>query len=151
MPGPITIELPARVTFEGDILTEITVNGVAWAGQAYVPVPTTLPAVIANNESLSSAIALGVSALRSVRPCAIKVDNWDAADMSFQASTDGTTWVDVYRQDGDELTIDMAADRAVVLTPADFIGFSWLKVRSGTSGAPINQTPAVAVTLFCAQ
>lgn len=151
MTGARTIEVPAKLTFEDGILTAITVNGVEWAGQAYVPIPTTLPATIANTGSLSSAIDLAVSDLRSVRPCAVLVDNWDPADMSFQASVDGTAWVDVYRQDGTELTVEMGAGRAVVLTPADFIGFAWLKVRSGTSGAPVVQSPAVAVTVFCAQ
>ena len=115
------------------------------------PLPTYIPATIANNESLSSEIALAVSELRSVRPCAVLVDNWDAADMSFQGSTDGVDWYDIYRQDGTELTVEIEADRIVVLTPADFLGFAHLKVRSGTSGSPVNQSPAVAVTLFCAQ
>lgn len=147
----ITIDVPAKLTFEGDILTEITVNGAAWRGQTYVPVPTTIPATIADGASLSSAIDLGVSDLRSVRPCALLVDNWDAADMSFQGSADGDDWYDIYRQDGTELTIEIAADRIVVLTPADFLGFLYLKVRSGTTDTPINQSPAVAVTMFCAQ
>ena len=151
MVGTRTIELPARLTFEDDLLTSITVNGADWAGQAYVPVPTTLPATIANGASLSGAIDLSVSTLRSVRPCAVLVDNWDAADMSFQVSPNGTTWYDVYSQNGDELTISIEAGQAVILTPADFIGFAWLKVRSGTSDAPVNQSPAVAVTVFCAQ
>jgi hypothetical protein len=147
----VTLEVPAKITIEDGILTTITVSGADWVGQVYVPVPITIPATIADGASLSSVIDLGVSALRSARPGAVLVDAWDAADMSFQVSEDGTTFFDLYRQDGTELTIEIAADRVIVLTPADFLAFQYLKVRSGTTGSPVVQSPAVAVTVFCAQ
>ena len=64
----------------------------------------TQTAVIANGASLSSAVALGAKNLIAiVFPAA-----WTAASVTFQASVDGTTFVDIYDSSA-ELVVASAA------------------------------------------
>lgn len=69
--------------------------------------------------------------------------SWTAANLTLQSSKDGgETWQNVYDKSGTEVTITVAADRYVVLdsTLTDLLrGARNLKIRSGTSGAPVNQ------------
>jgi hypothetical protein len=64
---------------------------------------------------------------------------WTAADLTFQGSIDGTTFGNMYDKDGNEYTVKAAASRFVLLPIADFLGLRYLKIRSGTSGAPVTQ------------
>jgi hypothetical protein len=92
-------------------------------------------ATIANGASLSGAIDLGQSrAARIVMPAA-----WTAADLTVQTSYDGVTYNNLYNSDGTEYTIKAAASRSILLSLVDFIGIRFLKLRSGTSGTPVNQ------------
>lgn len=69
---------------------------------------------------------------------------WTAASLTFQASLDGTTWANYYiRVDNttlSELTITTpAASVFVAVDPTLFAGVTYLRIRSGTSGTPVNQ------------
>lgn len=67
---------------------------------------------------------------------------WTAASITFQASVDGTTFQDVYDTEGNEYTIasaGAAASRFIALDPRDFAGVRFLKIRSGSSAAAVNQ------------
>lgn len=100
---------------------------------------------IANGASLSSAIDLdenGIVALQM--PSA-----WTAANLTFQGSYDGVTFADVYDSAGTELSVTAAASRYIVLTPATFAGLRHLKVRSGTTGTPVNQGAARTIIPMC--
>ena len=102
-------------------------------------------ASIANGASLSGAVVLPPAEYL----CGISMPAaWTAANLTFQASFDGTTYYDLYDQDGTELNITAAASRHIVLNPDNFWGFKWLKVRSGTTGTPVNQGAARTITLL---
>lgn len=92
----------------------------------------TIPA----NASLS-----GTVQLNEFVPVAIVMPSaWDAANLTFQASEDGTTFLDLYGTSGSELQVTAGANRFIALDPVQFRGARFLKVRSGTSGTPVNQS-----------
>ena len=66
---------------------------------------------------------------------------WVAANLTFQTSADGgTTYQNFYDSVGNEYTVTAAASRNIMINAADFLGVRYLKIRSGTSGTPVNQT-----------
>lgn len=77
---------------------------------------------------------------------------WVAAAMTFQAAdaSDGT-FRDVYDSSGTEKSVTVTADDHVVLDPANWYSVKHLKIRSGTSGTPVNQTAERTITLFFAR
>lgn len=148
----VSVEIPARLTYEDGELTEITVNGVAWSGQNYIPAPYSVPCTIASGESVSSVIDLTVSAYRCPRLCAISVGDWTTAGITVLVSdaVDGT-FRPLYDQNGNEYVVTVSADKTFVVTPADTIGFGFMKIRSGTAASPVNQAAERTLTLFLAQ
>ena len=101
-------------------------------------------ATIANGASLSDAMVLPPAEYLCgiVMPAA-----WTAANLTFQVSEDGVTYNNLYDQDGNEITATAAASRYIVMTPENFWGQHWIKVRSGTAGTPVNQGAARTVKL----
>lgn len=75
---------------------------------------------------------------------------WTSAAITFQASPDyddddTVAFADVYNSSGTEYTISSAnavAGRFIALDPRDFAGIRFLKIRSGVSGAAVNQAAA---------
>jgi hypothetical protein len=66
---------------------------------------------------------------------------WDAANLTFQGSIDGTNFFNVYDDSGNEVTVQAAASRLILIaSPLLYLGLQRLKIRSGTNAAPINQT-----------
>jgi hypothetical protein len=105
----------------------------------------TISATVLNGATgLSAAIFLGDQV-----PVRIQMSTgWSAADLTFQVSADGTTFFDKYDGPGGyEYTIKAAASRSIDLNPSDWLGASWIKVRSGTTGTPVNQGADRALTL----
>jgi hypothetical protein len=96
-------------------------------------------ATIALNTALTPEIDLGAGRIVGIlMPAA-----WDAAVMTFQASPDGgTTWGELVDKTGSALSFTVAAGTFIYLDPTIFIGINALKIRSGTSGAAVNQTAA---------
>lgn len=93
-------------------------------------------AVIANGESLAPAVYLEGEVLVGIRiPAA-----WTAASITFQASMDDVTYLNVYLSTAaTELAITVAVDRHIWLDPWENASYRWLKVRSGTAAIPVNQ------------
>jgi len=92
---------------------------------------------ITNGTSLSPAIDLadyGYRPIAIVMPAA-----WTAANLTFQGSHDGSTFNNLYTSAGVEYLVTAAASQYIILNPADFLGVQVLKIRSGTSGTPVNQ------------
>lgn len=108
---------------------------------------TTVEVVIANGASLSAQVDLTRLQLRAIQMPAA----WDAANLTFQSMPRaGDTLQNVYDKAGTEHTITAAASRYIVPTGADAqaleaLGFT--KIRSGTSGASVNQTAARTLVL----
>ena len=101
---------------------------------------------IANGESLSDAVAIpGFTVVRIGLPA-----TWTAADLTFQESEDNSTFYNVSPADSDtEYTVEAAASALKIIPPSNLLGLLGnLKVRSGTSGSPVNQGGARIVTLW---
>ena len=102
----------------------------------------TRTAVIENGGSLSGAVDLGGRKLVAI----VMPDTWTAASLTFQASPDGTNYFNVY-DDPTERKLTVAASYYSALNIADWVGFRWLKFRSGTAGTPVNQAAERTLTL----
>lgn len=98
----------------------------------------TYTATIANGESVSGIIHLQAQRLFALQMPAA----WTTGKLTFQGSYDGNTFYNVYDEDGNELEVEAAAQRFIILDPAKFIGLQRLKIRSGTSGVAVNQGAA---------
>lgn len=118
-----------------------TATPVAAQGADIATVTTTIAAA----SSLSPAIDLTTKRLAGI----IIPASWTTANLTLQASADGTNWFNVYDALGTEYTITAAASLAIIVPLTDMIGFRYLKIRSGTSGTPVNQTDARTLTLIC--
>ncbi|MGY4295388.1 hypothetical protein ACVWXN_003483 [Bradyrhizobium sp. i1.4.4] len=95
------------------------------------------PITILSGQSLSSASVH----LHQQRMFAILMPAaWTAAALTFQASIDGTNFFNVYDDAGNEVTVQAAASRFVVLaSPLLYLGIQRLMIRSGTNGTPVAQ------------
>jgi hypothetical protein len=102
-----------------------------------------LTANIPNGQSLSQAVYVGAAVPTGIQMPAA----WDAANITFQGSADGVTFYDVYDITGAEAVVVAAAARYIPLGALDFNGMIYFKVRSGTTGAPVNQTAARAISI----
>ena len=119
----------------------VLVRGIDTSGADYligvssIGVRSTAAATIASGGSLSGAVDIGDNVVVGiVIPAA-----WTVAVITFDASIDGTTYGPLYDRYGTEYTVQVAAARAIPLSIQDFVGFRYLKIRSGTSGTPVNQ------------
>lgn len=72
---------------------------------------------------------------------------WTAADLTVQTSRDGVAWYDLYDEYGTPYTIKAAADRAVFINPGPLLAVNYIRLRSGTPAAPVNQASAATITL----
>jgi len=101
-------------------------------------------ATIANGASLSAAIALSPDmAVVSIQMPAA----WTTANLTFQGGADGVTYADLYKLDGTEYSVVAAASRYVKVPLGDLLGMAYLRVRSGTTGTPVNQGAARTLLL----
>ena len=104
---------------------------------------------IASGANITDALNVGNGRLVGIAMPAA----WDTAAITFQASADGSTYYDLYDSDGSEVTISSsaaAASRYLAFTSAMlpvFAGLRYLKIRSGTSATPVNQTADRILTL----
>ena len=77
----------------------------------------------------------------------ITASSWDVAKMTFQASLDGNNFFDVTYKGTEYEVASVTAAKFIAVDPEVFYGAKYIKVRSGTSGAPTNQVDATIVTL----
>ncbi|SRR6266516_5412520 len=106
--------------------------------------PTTKTVTIVSGTSLSPGVEIGEGVL-----VAIDVPTFTSAVITFQVSSDGgVTYRDAYDAAAAEITLGAATtgNRAIA-APATLNGAWWLKVRSGTSAAPVNQGADRVITL----
>ena len=64
---------------------------------------------------------------------------WDTADVSFEASHDGTSFVEM-QEFGAAVSIQAAAQKYVPLDLTKFVGVTYLRVRSMAGGSPVPQS-----------
>ena len=69
---------------------------------------------------------------------------WDAANLTFQVSRNGSDWLDLYDDAGNEVTVTASSGTSIgIKSSADaFKPWQYVKIRSGTSALPVNQTAA---------
>ena len=107
------------------------------------PVQAMAAAQIASGASLSTAVDLGdLRLVRIATPAA-----WTAAVLTFQVSYDGATWADLYDESGNEVSYTLVAGKSMRLPITDWLGVRHVKLRSGTSAAPVNQGAARSFVL----
>lgn len=104
-------------------------------------------AFIANGTALSVPFNLSDKVL-----CAVIIPpTWTPAALTFQASDDGgATFNSMFDDQGVEVTVASAsvvAGQRISLDPSTFCSVDFIKVRSGTSGAPVNQAGDRHLTL----
>ena len=107
----------------------------------------TFTATIANGESLSGAVDLEGYTLTGI----YMPGTWAAAAITLQSDSPvaaENTFLNVYDDAGTEKSITTAASRFVLLDPSEFVGIRRLKVRSGTSASPVNQSGGTDVLLI---
>lgn len=102
----------------------------------------TTAVTIANGVSLSDAVDLrGRKLVAIIMPAA-----WTTASLTFQGSVDGTNFFNVY--DGAaERALPVAASYYSTLAIVDWVGFRYIRLRSGTAGTPVNQGGTRTITL----
>jgi len=67
-------------------------------------------------------------------------DEWDTANLTFQISTNGEFYNDLYYANGDEYLIYAAKQRAIIIDQEEWVPGLWVKIRSGTAAQPVVQT-----------
>lgn len=74
---------------------------------------------------------------------------WDAADISLAGSPDGgNTWMRIYDANGTEYVIKAAAGRYIPIDLSMTMGIKHLRIYSGVSGAPVDQSADRILTLM---
>lgn len=95
---------------------------------------TVVPVTILSGASLSGAGYIGLGRLVGIEMPA----TWTTATLTFQgANDDAATYRNVYDGTGSETEFQAAASR--LITVDEYGGATWVKIRSGTSGSPVNQ------------
>lgn len=105
------------------------------------PSPIRIPATIPNGQSMCEVVDLDAQVLSGIR--LPNSAGWTSANLTFMVSCDGgKTFADLYK-DGSEYTITVPTGRTnptfFAVPPQDFVGFSHIRVRSGTAATPVNQ------------
>ena len=123
----------------------------ALAVAAVGQVTNKIDAVIASGQSLSATVELkpqgrsGACTLATI----VMPSAWTAANITFQGSVDGQTFGNIYDDSGAEVVVTAAASRVIVVTASYFWGIRWIRLRSGTSSAPVNQAAQRTISLYC--
>lgn len=99
-------------------------------------------ATIANAAALSDAVEI-----EGMKPVLLDVPAWTAAVITFQVSHDGVTFRDLYDEDAAEVNCSTFSTARVLQLPAQLEGAAFLKIRSGTTGTPVNQGAARTLKL----
>lgn len=98
---------------------------------------------ILNGASLSDAADFGaIGRLTDI----VMPGTWDAANITFQVSDDGSNFQNLFDDAGNEVTVTNPAASKTMAFRQDLrrllSRFQFVKIRSGTSGAAVNQTTA---------
>lgn len=115
----------------------------------FPPIAASTTVTIAQGAALSGAVDLYGCSLVGIQMPA----TWTAASLSFDVSIDGTTYTALYTVSSalaatEYAITSPAASYGISLDPAIFAGWRFLKVRSGTAAATVNQAAARVITLI---
>ena len=122
--------------------------GPAYAGMPAVsvqPQHEAVYAVFAQTSTVATAVDLQGGRLVAIQ----MPSTWVSANLTYQASWDGTTYADLYDDGGNEVSTVVTQSRYVVFDSLDSMeGARFVTVRSGSSGTVVTQTAATTVTLI---
>ena len=122
--------------------------GPAYAGMPAVsvqPQHEAVYAVFAQTSTVATAVDLQGGRLVAIQ----MPSTWVSANLTYQASWDGTTYADLYDDGGNEVSTVVTQSRYVVFDSLDNMeGARFVTVRSGSSGTVVTQTAATTVTLI---
>ena len=91
---------------------------------------------IPHNESLSDgADCTGGTIVRITVP-----QEFTDANLTFQASSNGDLFNDLYDAEGEEITMVATPDTTIVIKADWTRALGWIKIRSGTRAHPVPQT-----------
>lgn len=102
-----------------------------------------LTVTIDNGASLSSAAHIGSGEL-----VGIMLPTLTSASLTFQASADGVTYAEALDASSSAVAVGTSTGARYIKAPADLAGIPFLKIRSGTSGAPVQQGAERIITLI---
>lgn len=107
-----------------------------------------VPVQITSGTALSSEIDIGGWTLVGI----VVPSNWTTSGLSFQASADGgQSFGELLDMTATAIAISSVpggAQAFIAVDPTKWRGVRSLKVRSGTSSAPVNQTNTVTLQLL---
>jgi deoxyadenosine/deoxycytidine kinase len=90
---------------------------------------------ISQNESLSDGVdCTGGDIVRITVP-----QEFTPANLTFQSSTDGNLYNDLYDAEGEEITMVAKPDTTIIVRADWTRSLGWIKIRSGTRAAPVEQ------------
>jgi hypothetical protein len=88
------------------------------------------------NESLSDGVdCTGGSIVRITVP-----QEFTPSNLTFQASSNGDLYNDLYDAKGDEITLVAKPDTTIIIAASWTRAIGWIKFRSGTRSHPVAQT-----------
>jgi hypothetical protein len=93
---------------------------------------------IASGDSLSAAVFVGQGVPVSIDLPA----SFTGTEITFQASRDNDTYLDLTDSSGGEVQVTVSASKSVALDAVYLAGAIYLKVRSGTSAVPTAEAGA---------
>ncbi len=98
--------------------------------------PLTLVTIPSSGTSITPGIDLGNARLAFITMPAA----WTAAALTFQHSptTIDGTYFDLYLN-GVEYNVPASTSRTLIIPYGEFIGLRFIKIRSGTTGTPVQQ------------
>jgi hypothetical protein len=100
------------------------------------PTSQMIEATILSGASLSEWLDLGERRLSGL----IMSADWTAAALSFDVSPDqGSTALPLFDENNAEVALTVAAARAHAFPISRMIGWNYIRLRSGLSGAVVNQ------------
>jgi hypothetical protein len=107
--------------------------------------PKIIRVTIAASAALSAIAEIGDNRIAAI----VMPATWTTANLTFQASIDGTDFFDVYDEAGAEYSVTAGASRYIGLDAGalELSAINYIKVRSGTTGSPVNQGAAREIIL----
>ena len=126
----------------GAVFAQFPVKPVDGTGAELSTLTRAYTATIAISGTTSGVVTLnGCSPIRILMPTTAQ--GWTASNITFSYSEDNSTWLDLTDIYGTAVTVVAAANKAIQLPAADFVGLKYIKLIVSA------QEAARTVTIIC--
>lgn len=105
------------------------------------------PAVFDSGGTVSSAVYVGHGRVTQIDIPNPWADLGSPATLTFQGSSDGVNYFDLYDVLGNEITVVVANPGLTIVLPDGMLNALWLVVRSGPGANPIVQTDGATLQI----